>query len=52
MLFDSEKCYVVTPGIVKKIMETIKAVAEYDRVGGLYIAEMTVSSFTRQGASA
>ena len=52
VLFDSEKCYVVPPGIVKKIMQTIKAVAEYDRVGGLYIAEMTVSSFTRQGANA
>ena len=52
VLFDAEKCYVVPPGIVKKIMETIKAVAEYDRVGGLYIAEMTVSSFARHGASA
>ena len=52
VLFNAEKCYVVPPGVVAKIMETIKAVAEYDRLGGLYVAEMTVSSFTRQGPKA
>ena len=52
VLFNAEKCYVVAPGVVAKIMEHIKAVAEYDRMGGLCVAEMAVSSFTRQGAKA
>ena len=51
ILFNNEKCYVVAPGIVKKIMEHCKAVAEYDREGNLYIGEMTLSSFHRQGLS-
>ena len=51
ILFNNEKCYVVAPGIVKKIMEHCKAVAEYDREGNLYIGEMTLSSFRRQGLS-
>ena len=50
ILFNNEKCYVVAPGIVKKLMETISAVAEYDREGNLYVGEMTLESFRRQGA--
>jgi hypothetical protein len=42
-------CYVVAPGVVKKIMESISAIAEYEREGNLYIGEMTVQSFHRQG---
>ena len=49
ILFNNEKCYVVAPGIVAKIMEHCKAVAEYDREGDLYIGEMTMESFHRQG---
>ena len=52
VLFDADNCFVVAPGIVKQIMKQIKAIAEYQRLGGLYVAEMTVSSFTRPGASA
>ena len=49
VLFNNEKCYVVAPGIVAKIMEHCKAVAEYDREGNLHIGEMTMESFHRQG---
>ena len=37
------------PGTVKRIMQTISAVAEYEREGNLYIAEMMMSRFPRQG---
>ena len=49
VLFNNEKCYVVAPGVVKKLMETLTAVAEYDREGNLYIGEMSLQSFHRQG---
>ncbi len=48
--FNNDKAYVVAPGIVKKIMEHCKAIAEYDRGGNLYIGEMAMQSFHRQGA--
>ena len=51
ILFNNEKCYVAAPGVVKKLMETLTAVAEYDREGNLYIGEMTLSSFHRRGLS-
>ena len=50
ILFNNEKAFVVAPGIVGKIMEHCKAVAEYDREGNLYVGEMTLQSFHRQGA--
>ena len=49
VLFDNERCVVVPPGTVKRIMKTINAVAEYEREGNLYIAEMLMSRFPRQG---
>jgi hypothetical protein len=49
ILFNNEMCYVVAPGVVKKIMESISAIAEYEREGNLYIGEMIVQSFHRQG---
>ena len=52
VLFDNDSCFVVAPGTVKKLMKTLAAVAEYKREGNLYIADMTLSSFGRQGASA
>ena len=33
----------------KKTMEHCEAVAEYDREGNLYIGEVTMESFHRQG---
>ena len=49
ILFNNDKCYVVAPGVVRKLMETLTAVAEYDREGNLYVGEMTLESFRRQG---
>ena len=49
ILFNNNKCYVVAPGVVDKLMENLTAVAEYDREGNLYIGEMTLQSFHRQG---
>ena len=49
VLFDNDNCFVVPPGIVKRIMQVITAVATYEREGNLYTAEMEVSSFPRQG---
>ena len=48
VLFNNRKCYVVPPGMVDEIMTRVKPVVEYDRVGGLYLADLTLSSFGRQ----
>ncbi len=48
ILFNNRKGYVVPPGIVDEIMKRVKPVAEYNRKGGLYVAEMVMSSFPRQ----
>ena len=50
VIFNNRKCYVVAPGVVDRIMEKLKPVAEYDREGNLYIGEFSLSSFTRPGA--
>ena len=49
VLFNNRLAVVVPPGIVDKILEHIKPLLQYDRQGGLYVAEMTMSSFARQG---
>jgi hypothetical protein len=49
VLFNNKRCCVVPPGIVELIMSRVKAVAEYKRSGGLYLADITLSSFARQG---
>ena len=41
MLFNNRKCYVVPPGMVDEIMTRVKPIIEYDRVGGLYLADLT-----------
>ena len=51
VLFNNKTCYVVPAGIVERIMKEVQAVAEYPREGNLYVAEMTMSSFQRQGQS-
>ena len=48
VLFNNRKCYVVLPGLVNEIMTRVKPIVEYDRVGGLYLADLTLSSFGRQ----
>ena len=52
MLFNNEKAVVVPPGIVNDILKKVTPVAQYDREGGLYVAEMTLSGFARQGQKA
>ena len=49
-MFDNDNCFVVPPGIVKRNMKVVKAVAAYERDGNIYTAEMEVSRFPRQGA--
>ena len=49
VIFNNKRCCVVPPGIVNLIMTKVKAVAEYKRAGGLYLADITLSSFARQG---
>jgi hypothetical protein len=49
VLFNNERCVVVPPGIVAEILKKVKPIAEYKREGNLYVADMTMSGFTRQG---
>ena len=52
VLFNSAKCVVVPQGVVNKILEHIKPLLQYDRKGGLYVKEMNLSGFGRQGTKA
>ena len=52
MLFNNEKAVVVPPGVVNEILKKVKPVAQYHREGGLYVAELTLLGFTRQGRKA
>ena len=47
--FLAGKCFVDLPGIVDKILETVNPIAEYQRFGNLYIAEVTWGGFHKQG---
>jgi hypothetical protein len=49
VLFNNKKCVVVPPGVVERILKEIQPIAQYDRCGNLYIAEMEMSSFGRRG---
>ena len=49
VLFTNKECFVVQPGVVDEIMKRTKSVVEYDRSGGLYLADIEMSSFSRQG---
>ena len=49
VLFNNKRCCVVPPGIAELIMTKVKAIAEYKRSGGLYLADIKMSSFARQG---
>ena len=49
VLFNNDVCVVVPPGIVREILKRITPVARYDRTGKLYVGDMTMSSFRRQG---
>ena len=49
VLFNNTDCFVVPPGVVRAIMTRLKAIVNYKREGGLYLANLTVSSFARPG---
>ena len=52
VLFNNGRCVVVPPGVLEAVMKHVRAIAEYKREGNLYLAEMTMSSFRRQGQGA
>ena len=45
VLFNNKMCVVVEPGVVERLMKTIKPVAEYTREGNLYFADMILPFF-------
>ena len=49
VLMNAGAVYVVEPGVVAKMMKSLKPVMEYKREGNLYLAEMAMTGFTRQG---
>ena len=49
VLFTNKKGVVVPPGFVEEILKRVTPILEYEREGGLYLADITLSSFTRQG---
>ena len=49
VLFNNKKGVVVPPGTVERILRSVTPITEYPRKGGLYVAEMTLSGFARQG---
>ena len=51
VLMNNRRAIVVQPGVVDKIMKVISPIVEYERQGNLYLAEMTMSDFIRQGAA-
>ena len=52
VLFNNKLCVVMPPGIVAAILKRIKPVAEYPHECNLYVGEVLVSGFTRQGQAA
>jgi hypothetical protein len=49
VLFNNRLGVVMPPGIVDMILKHIKPVATYPRRGGLYVCDLELSSFPRQG---
>ncbi len=52
VLFNNRRCVVVPPGVVERILREVTPVMEYKREGNLYLAELTMSAFGRQGQAA
>ena len=52
VLFNNEVCVVVPPGTVKEILKRVQPIMEYQREGNLYLADLVMSSFHRQGQEA
>ena len=51
VLIKNRKCCVVPLGLVDELMTRVKPVVEYDRVGGVYLADLILLSFCRQDAA-
>ena len=49
VLFTNRRAVVVPAGFVEEILRRTTPVLEYNRVGNLYLAEVKLSSFARQG---
>ena len=49
VLFTNKAGYVIPAGHVEQILKKTKPIVEYERSGGLYLADLTLSSFTRRG---
>ena len=52
VLFNNDICVVVPPGIVAEILKRVTPVAAYAREGNLYVGDLILSSFARQGPKA
>ena len=52
VLFTAGRAVVVPHGHVENILRSVKLLMQYDRQGDLFVAKITVSGFTRQGAKA
>ena len=50
--FDNCQCVAMPLSIVNALLGKIKPVMIYEREGNLYLAQLRMSSFTRQGAHA
>ena len=51
VLFTNTKGVVVPAGVVEEILKKVTPVAEYRRENGLYVADVKLSVFHRQGPS-
>ena len=49
VIFTNKKGVVLPAGLLDEILKKHEPVLEYDRGGGLYVTDITLSSFTRQG---
>ena len=52
VLFTAGRAVVVPHGHVDSILRTVKPLMQYDRQGDLFVAKLSMSGFTRQGAKA
>ena len=52
VFFNNDVCVVFPPGIVAEILKRVTPVASYAREGNLYVGDMVLSSFHRQGPNA
>ena len=52
VMFNNDVCVVMPPGLVREILKKFKPIAQYNREGNLYLGDMIMSSFHRQGPEA